>query len=67
MLSVDSKLWKLRSCNCAYMHITQCVSGITRTVLRGQLPSDVEIALMSEWRFNSVCRDAFNGEIKLRA
>lgn len=59
--SIDSKLWSIRSGFGNYtLHIIQRASGVTRTVSRSALPSDTELAMMSEARFNKLCRDAFH-------
>ena len=63
MLSVDSKLWSVRSYNDAYAHITQRASKTIRTVARSKLPSAERIAAMTERQFDNMCRAAFHGEI----
>jgi len=60
-MSIDTKLWSVRSYNDGYAHITQRASGAIRTVSRGTLPSVNELAMMHELRFNSVMREAFHG------
>lgn len=60
MLSIDSKLWSVRAYNAGGLHITQRASGAVRTVSRGALPSDNALAMMSETRFDRVCREAFH-------
>lgn len=60
MLSIDSKLWQVRSYNDAYAHITQRASGVVRTVQRSMLPSADALAAMSERRFDAVLRELFH-------
>lgn len=62
MISIDSKLWSVRSLNCGgSVHITQRASRAIRTVNRSELPSDAALAAMSERQFDKVCREAFHG------
>jgi hypothetical protein len=60
-LSVDSDRWSLRYVGTGIVFITQTASGVTRTCSRGKLPSDEALALMSEYKFNSICREIFHG------
>ena len=60
MLSIDSKLWRVRSYNDAYADITQRATGVVRTVRRSKLPSAETLASMSEYRFNGVLRELFH-------
>lgn len=62
ILSIESKLWRVRSFNDGYAHITQKASGVIRTVSRGKLPSSDEIAMMHEARFNRIMRELFHGD-----
>lgn len=63
MLSVDSKLWRVRAYNDWHIHITQRSSGVSRQFGRCVLPSDEALAAMSENRFNALCRGIFHGDI----
>lgn len=62
MMSIDSKLWRVRSYNVAYATIEQRASGIARVVSRCDLPSAERLAAMSEKQFDRACRAAFHGE-----
>lgn len=66
MLSIDSTLWRVRSYNDAYAHITQRASGVVRTVMRSKLPSAESLAAMSERQFDGTLRSLFHDEIKRR-
>lgn len=59
-MSIDSKLWSVRSYNDGYAHITQRASGAIRTVSRSTLPSVDELAMMHELTFNRIMREAFH-------
>lgn len=60
MLSIDSKLWRLRAYDDAYAHITQRATGVIRTIIRGKLPSAEALAAMSEQQFDSIVRTLFH-------
>lgn len=62
ILSIESKLWHVRSFNDGYAHITQKASGVIRTVSRSKLPSADALAMMHEARFNKIMRELFHGD-----
>jgi hypothetical protein len=66
MISIDSSLWRLRAYEDSSIHITQRASGAIRTRNRGIFPSAHEMAMMSESRFNKLCREAFRDECRPR-
>lgn len=63
MLSIDSKLYAVRSGFGGHtITITHRISGKIKQFSRSALPSDVQLSLMSENRFNALCRILFHGE-----
>jgi hypothetical protein len=61
MLSIDSKLWRLRSYTGTFAYITQIASQEIRLVSRGILPSADALAAMTEKEFDKTMREAFHG------
>ena len=59
-MNIESKLWKIVSIIGQGVRITQKTSGVTRFVNRSELPSDYDLAMMSEKQFDRVCREAFH-------
>ena len=59
-LNINSKLWQVRAYNDALAHITQRASGATRHVSRSLLPSQNDLAAMSERKFDAIMRDLFH-------
>jgi len=62
MLSIDSECWSLRYHGGRDAMVTQRATKITRWVPRHTLPDDMTLALMSEYGFSKVCREAFHGK-----
>jgi hypothetical protein len=60
MISIDSKLWRVRAYNDAYAQICQRASGTWRVVSRCDLPSAERLAAMTERQFDSTLREAFH-------
>jgi hypothetical protein len=60
MLSIDTPIWQLRYIG-GTLSVTQRASRAIRTCYgRSYLPSDEALALMSEYRFNALCREIFH-------
>ena len=60
MLSIDSDVWQLRYIG-GVLSITQRASRHIRTLYgRSKLPSDEVLACMSEYDFNTMCRELFH-------
>lgn len=60
MISIDSKLWRVRSYNDADAHITQRSTGAIRTVRRNLLPGVERLAAMHERTFDAVLSELFH-------
>ena len=66
MLSIDSKLWRVRSYNDGYAHITQVSTGVIRTIPRSKLPRADTLAAYSEGVFDACMRNAFHAAATVR-
>lgn len=63
MINMDSKSYAVRSGFGGHtITITHRASGIIKQFSRSVLPDVLQLSLMSENRFNAVCRAVFNGE-----
>lgn len=62
MISIDSKLWSVRSNEFGNVTITQRATGVVRLFGRSALPSDERLAAMNETQFDAACRRVFHYE-----
>jgi hypothetical protein len=59
-MNIESKLWKIKSVNGAYVAVIQKASGKMAVVYRSRFPSDEELAAMHERKFDSIAREVFH-------
>jgi hypothetical protein len=62
MISIDSKLWSVRTNAGGVMTITQRATGVSRAFGRTSLPPDARLAAMNETQFDAACRRVFHYE-----
>lgn len=61
-MNIESKLWKVISLNASQLMIIQKASGASAIRGLSALPGLNELAVMSEVRFDRLCREAFHDE-----
>lgn len=59
-MNIESKLWKIVRLNDGYCQVTQKASNTTRVILGCNMPDIHKLAMVSENRFNAICRDLFH-------
>jgi hypothetical protein len=60
-MNIESKLWKIRAVAPHMVMVIQKASGATRYATESHFPSTDALAVMSEKRFDKVCREVFHG------
>jgi hypothetical protein len=61
MMNISTKLWQVKALNGWQIAIIQRATGMLKVFSRTALPDDTTLAMISENRFNTLCREAFHG------